>query len=51
LIAFPGLVSRGGDVGVKVDADKVFEQQMIDQADEPAQDDPMRGMRESPAKP
>ena len=51
LIVFPGLVSRGGDEGVKVDADQVFEQQMSDHADEPARDDPMSGMGEQPAKP
>lgn len=49
LIAFPGLVSRGGDEGVKVDADKVFEQM---QESSEKEDDPMRGMLdESPAKP
>ncbi|MES2886509.1 MAG: TRAP transporter large permease subunit [Pseudomonadota bacterium] len=49
LIAFPGLVSRGGDEGVKVDADQVFEQMQ----DNGAADDPMRGMDEpvAPAKP
>ena len=51
LIVFPGLVSRGGDEGVKVDADQVFDQQMSDHADEPARDDPMSGMGEQPAKP
>jgi TRAP-type mannitol/chloroaromatic compound transport system permease large subunit len=30
IIAFPGLVSRGGDEGVKVDVDKAFEQLQIE---------------------
>jgi TRAP-type mannitol/chloroaromatic compound transport system permease large subunit len=36
IIAFPGLVSRGGEAGVKVDVDKAFEQlQKQDQKPEP----------------
>jgi len=35
IIAFPGLVSRGGDAGVKVDVDKAFEQ--MQKADEKAE--------------
>ena len=50
LIVFPGLVSRGGDTGIKVDADKVFEQQ-INEGGREGVEDPLRGLIDSPAKP
>jgi TRAP-type mannitol/chloroaromatic compound transport system permease large subunit len=50
LIAFPGLVSRGGDTGIKVDADQVFQQQM-DEGDREPTDDPLRGLVDAPVKP